>query len=428
MWCYFKKIQYNDSDMGLKYLLTLFSTRYKKAFSINCRGYSFIEVMISVGALSVFAILVHSMLLLGHSFMTSQKNLFTSFQISQMIKQKMCMSNSSFKSINFNENNSYGKKVTTLTKTDGNGVDYTVHQRDYRKLGTTADSPILALDILGVRSESNAFNFNSSTTITQIVDNSANTNIARDSGNNPTHYKVYQDSHTVVKLNFDPNTITQPGGFISGYIFASRCVQNTSNAFYNNSGIRFTFNPNAQKKSAIHILENLNYKPYYFPSTERSTTEVMCCTDGELISTCQDIDKWVPRIYVIHLVPGSNIYNDPSGTNPFSGEIASIQELPEIQDLNNIWGMGFILSVDSNNYNASFTQSAFQLDTMVLKNSCSTSVGNVQKCADLSLGVDISTQSLTGIDSVKMIDFITSDISSCAGYSSGVDTTSLINL
>ena len=87
--------------------------------------------------------------------------------------------------------------------------------------------------------------------------------------------------------------------------------------------------------------------------------------------------------------------------NPFSGEIASIQELPEIQDLNNIWGMGFILSVDSNNYNASFTQSAFQLDTMVLKNSCSTSVGSVQKCADLSLGVNIATQSLTGIDSDK---------------------------
>ena len=47
--------------------------------------------MISVGALSVFAILVHSMLLLGHSFMTSQKNLFTSFQISQILNNK-CVS------------------------------------------------------------------------------------------------------------------------------------------------------------------------------------------------------------------------------------------------------------------------------------------------------------------------------------------------
>lgn len=414
--------------MDLKYLQTLFFSRYKKASSINCRGYSLIEVIISVGALSVFAILVHSMLLLGHSFITTQKNLFTSFQISQMIKQKMCMSNSAFKSINLNENNSYGKTITTLTKTDGHGNNYMVHQRDYQKIGTAADNPILALDISGVRSESSAFNFNSATTITQIVDNSANTNIARDSSNDPTHYKVHQDSHTIVKLNFDPNTITQPGGFISGYIFASRCVQNTSNAFYSNSGVTFTFNPNAKKKSAIHILENLNYKPYYFPSTEKFTTEVMCCTDGESVSTCQDINKWVPRIYVIHLVPGSNIYNDPSGVNPFSGEISSIQELPEIQDLNNIWGIGFILSVDSNNYNADFTQSSFQLDTMVLKNSCSTSVGNVQKCMELSLGVDIATQSLKDVDSLKMIDFIVSDVSSCAGYSSGVDTTSLISL
>ena len=413
--------------MCLKNLLTLFSSRDKKAFSINRKGYSFIELIISVGALSVFAILVHSMLLLGHTFLTVQKNLFTSFQISQMIKQKMCVNNSSFKSINLNENTSYGKIVTTLTKQDGDGNDYTVHQRDYRKLGTTVNNPILVLDILDVRNEDSSFNFNSSTTITQIIDDSTNTNIVRDSNNNPSHYRVYQDSHTIVKLNFNSITITQAGGFISGYIFASRCVQNTSNAFYSNSGVTSTFNPDAQKKSAIHILENLKYKPYYFPSTEQSTTEIMCCTDGELISTCQEINKWVPRIYVIHLVPG-NIYNDPSGINPFTGEIASIQELPEIQDLNNIWGMGFILSIDSNNYNAQFTQSAFQLDTMVLKNNCSTSLGSIQKCVDLSLGVDIDTKSLTDIDSIKMIDFIVSDVSSCAGYSSGVDTTSLINL
>ena len=417
--------------MGLKNLLTFFSSGYKKAFSINRKGYSFIEIIISAGALSVFAILVHSMLLLGHSFLTVQKNLFTSFQISQMIKQKMCVNNSSFKSINLNEYTSYGKTVTTSTKTDRHGNPYTVHQRDYAKLGTGTGTnhPILALDISGVRSESSSFDFNNPLeTITQIVDDSTNLNVVRDSSNNPTHYKIYQDSHTIVKLNFNPNTITTSGGFISGYIFASRCVQNTDDAFYSSSGVTFTFNPAAPKKSAVHILGSLRHKPYYFPSTEQSAKEVMCCTEGDAISTCSDISEWVPRIYVIHIAPNSNPYNDPSGVKPFLGEIAAIQELPEIQDLNNTWGMGFILSIDANSYNAKFTQSAFQLDTMVLKNSCSTSVGGIQKCPELSLGVDIKTQSLIDIDSTKMIDFIVSDVSSCAGYSSGVDTTSLINL
>lgn len=409
--------------MDLKNLQTLFSSGYKKATSINHKGYSFMEIIISAGALSVFAILVHSMLLLGHSFLTVQKNLFTSFQISQMIKQKMCVNNSSFKSINLDERTSYGKTVTTKT-VSGN----TVHERDYTKLGTVINHPILVLDILGVRSENSSFDFNNPVeTITQIVDDTTNTNVVRDASNAPTHYKVYQDSHTIVKLNFNPNTITTSGGFISGYIFASRCVENTSGAFHSNSGVTLTFNPAAPKKSAVHILGSLMYKPYYFPSTEQSAKEVMCCLDGEDKSTCYGINEWVPRIYVIHLEPGST-YTDPSGVNPFSGEIAAIQELPEIQDLNKIWGMGFILSIDANSYNAKFTQSAFQLDTMVLKNSCSTSVGGVQKCAELSLGVDIKTKSLIDIASTKMIDFIVSDVSSCAGYSSGVDTTSLINL
>ena len=98
-----------------------------------------------------------------------------------------------------------------------------------------------------------------------------------------------------------------------------------------------------------------------------------------------------------------------------------------MHDLNNIWGMGFMLSMEEKN---TLSQSVFQLDTMFLKNACATSVTNIQRCQDISLGTDLSTKSLMGMETGvrNMIDYIIPDVSSCGGYSSGVDTTSLISL
>ena len=218
---------------------------------------------------------------------------------------------------------------------------------------------------------------------------------------------------------------------MSGYIFASRCVQNTSSSIHESGGQRFTFNPKALKKSAFYILSELDYKPYYFPITESGNYQVKCCTDGEDESSCVAANAgWVPRIYVIHLEPIDSVSATPSipaSDYGFSGNVSYIQELPEMHDLNNIWGMGFMLSMEEKN---TLSQSVFQLDTMFLKNACATSVTNIQRCQDISLGTDLSTKSLMGMETGvrNMIDYIIPDVSSCAGYSSGVDTTSLISL
>ena len=407
------------------------------------KGFSMIELMLSVGALSLFAILVQSMLVLGHSFTRSQQNLFDFLQVTRLIKQQMCVNNTSFKNINLDLNHSYRRVVRTV------GVE---HSREYEKLtGGGTPTPIAGLRIVDIRTEPafkdtdvNAILLTTSDPYYNYVDRNADNHDTDSDGDgiqdtgvgdgvgdvesavavdDPLYYRIFQDSHTIVKMNFDSTTINTLGGFISGYIFVSRCVANSSNSVH--TGSKFTFNPSALRKSSLYILSKLPRKPYYFPSTDNSNYEVRCCIDGANQSTCESARKgWVPRIYVIHLEPISSGVQSEYG---FSGEVSHIQELPEMQDLNSIWGMGFVLSVDAK---AVLSQSAFQLDTMFLKNSCVTSVTNIQRCQDISLGTDLSTQSLLGVDSsVKnMIDYITSDVSSCAGYSSGVDTTSLISL
>lgn len=411
------------------------------------KGFSMIELMLSVGALSLFAILVQSMLVLGHSFTRSQQNLFDFLQVTRLIKQQLCVNNASFKNINLDLDHSYRRNVTV--KTIGGKQ---VHSREYEKLtGGGTSTPIAGLRIVGIGAEPsfqntavNAILSTTSDPYYNYVDRNADDYDSdsdgdgiQDSGtgdgvgdvepgvdvDDPLYYQIFQDSHTIVKMNFDSTTINTPGGFISGYIFVSRCVENSSDSVH--TGGQFTFNPSALRKSSLYILSKLQYKPYYFPSTANSGYEVQCCTDGENQSTCKSANEdWVPRIYVIHLQPISSGVQSEYG---FSGEVSYIQELPEMQDLNSIWGVGFVLSVDEK---VVLSQSAFQLDTMFLKNSCVTSVTDVQRCRDISLGTDLSTQSLLGVgSSVKnMVDYIISDVSSCAGYSSGVDTTSLISL
>ena len=425
--------------------LSAFILRDRKGSVLSRQnGFSMIELILSVGAISLFAILVQSMLILGHSFTRSQQNFFDFLQATQLIKQKMCVNNTSFKNINLDLNKSYKRNVTVITKYK-NGNPYSVYLRDYENLGSTRGDPILGLWIFNISTEPS---FKDSV-ITSAIQDTSNPYIDRnkdDDGDGdgdidaaadvdaPLYYKIYQDSHTIVKMNFDSATINTSGGFLSGYIFASRCVANNSSSIYVSDSHRFTFNPKALKKSALYILSELEYKPYYFPSTESNEYEIKCCTNPESSSTCVPANKgWVPRIYVIHLQsigevpPPPPLSSLPSSDYGFSGNVSYIQELPEMQDVNNIWGMGFMLSMDSK---TSLSQSSFQLDTMFLKNACATSVTNIQKCSDISLGTDLSTQSLHGVNtSVRnMIDYITPDVSSCAGYSSGVDTSSLITL
>ena len=200
---------------------------------------------------------------------------------------------------------------------------------------------------------------------------------------------------------------------------------NTNSVYIKNSQAISTFNPDALKKSAFYILKVLDYKPYYFPSST-GEQEIQCCTDGSNKSTCSQ--DWIPRIYVLHIDHDSA---NPSSSS-FTGKVAVIQEFPELHELNNIWGMGFMLSTGAKQ---SFNTASFQLDIMALKNKCITSATYISKCQDLVLGTNPFTQELIGIDGITinskkltMGNFINPNISSCAGYSSGVDTSSLIDL
>ena len=212
---------------------------------------------------------------------------------------------------------------------------------------------------------------------------------------------------------------------LSGYIFASRCIENDKDSIKGKT----TFDANSTKKrqSAMHILENLKRKPFYLPSSEKGTTDVIkCCTDAtgpdEEPQDCKSAMEWVPRIYVIHLSPVTPTPPTLVPTNGFPVTVEHIQEFPELQDLNSFWSIGFVLSMDNKTV---LSQSAFQLDTLILKNTCSTSATSIQKCPDLTLGPNPGTVELMGMEKT-MDNFIIPDISSCSGYSSGVDTTGVI--
>ena len=301
----------------------------------------------------------------------------------------------------------------------GNMMPLIVHSRKYKRLPDSALAPNEPKPLMGILIKG--------LSPMNVLNTSINIQNEPDLSNNHVYYKVYQDSHTVVRLNINMTSGGVVSTLLSGYIFASRCIKNDRGSIKGKT----TFDANSNKKlqSAMHILENLTRKPFYLPSSEKGTTDVIkCCTDATVEDgepNCPDPYPpwdWVPRIYVIHLSPVTPTLPTPPPDNGFPVTVEHIQEFPELQDLNSFWGIGFVLSMDNKTV---LSQSAFQLDTLISKNTCSTSATSIQKCPDLTLGTDLGTTKLMGME--KTIDnFIIPDISSCSGYSSGVDTTGVI--
>ena len=357
------------------------------------KGFSLVEVMVSAGAFAVFAILIQNVLLLAHSFQISQRNLLDTFQINQMIKQKVCIANSSFTNRNIKWNLSYTKLNKPLggtTENNGENIAPSIHATEYTTLSEFSSAPLLKLE----------------------------------------DKDVLQDSHTLVVVNSNHQTLQKPANgksadFLSGYVFASRCVPVSTDSIKTANGHKATFNSQDLKASAKEILEQ-EHRPYYFAkSTQRAKDEsVLCCKDGSDQDQCKSaIQHYAPRIYVIHFVRSE--IDLTSSQAIFAGHISAIQELPELQDMDNMWGAGFMLSM---NQRQLLSQSVFNLDIMVLKNTCSTSLGHIKNCATLSLAINPFKQDLIGNEGsdLNMGQFITADISSCSGYASGVDTGSAI--
>ena len=331
-----------------------FIPRIKTQDILNTKGMSIIEVLLSIGTICLFAILVQSMLMLGHSVQQSVRNLFDSLKATRNIQQHMCIANADFINSKLNESKSYKKEIDSLGK------------RNFKKWGDTpppsGSIPLLKLYIDGISSE--ASNFKSSK-IGDLINNNPSGYIQ--GGSNPQYYSVYQDSHTIIKINVDPDNIYSTASnarvnFLSGYIFASRCVDRTdADSIYKEGDKEIaTYDVNAVKKSALYILSILERRPYYFPNVSNSAGgEIQCCNDGP--TDCKSAKKnWVPRIYIMHLEPCTpspslcpTTCTSATPSCSFLGNVVHIQELPELQDMKNIgvlvlccpWKQGVVLTM-----------------------------------------------------------------------------------
>ena len=371
----------------------------------NTKGFSIVEVVVSAGAFAVFAILIQNVLLLAHSFQLSQKNLLDTFQITQVIKQKVCVANLAFQNRNIAKDSSYVRKITTKTEgVDEDNQAILSHHVSYEKLSASADKqPVLRLSFA-----------------------------TEDPAKPPATKDVSQDSHTLVTFNFDSQTLQKSVGnksmeFLSGYIFASRCVPvKESSIKLGANDYKATFDTDDLNASVGAIL-GLTYRPYYFAQSKKGGgLSVRCCVNGADTGTCQSaIEQYVPRVYVLHFVRDGNAELSLPTDPDFAGNVQAIQELPELHDMDTLWGAGFMVSMTQKRI---FSQSSFNLDIMILKNTCSTSLGHVKNCPLLSLAKNPAQQELIGLAGSGMHagDFIVPDISSCSGHVSGVDTSSAV--
>ena len=112
----------------------------------------------------------------------------------------MCMSNNAFKNINLNPALSYKKEVS-----ESGGI----HFREYNQINSTnTGEPLLGLTISNINGEGSFKDTDISPLITYPAPPPATPeereklDIQFDINDKPTHYKVYQDSHTIVKTEF----------------------------------------------------------------------------------------------------------------------------------------------------------------------------------------------------------------------------------
>ena len=388
--------------------------------ALRQHGFSLIETLIALGAFGLLAVLMQSVLIMGHSFQISQQRLMDITQTTQLLKQVICQTNASFKNINMRVNQTYTIKTTDEGK------------REYKSNSSISHKPFLLLDMNEVQkseradppieSEANKFisdqkridKKNAFSTLRDIDFKSPNPL------SDPLYYKVLQDSHTIIKINIRDEMFTSKAK-ISGYIFTSRCTENTDNALTAEKAL----GEKALKKSALYILEQ-PVRPYYVPG---ETTPLIGCYEGAPAKGNKPKKDWVPRIYVIHLNSKDISLlppHDEKTSGVFIAEPVYIQQEPEWHSINNIWGAGFIVTTNAKLHpNQS---AAFKLEIFFLRNSCMTSPMHLAHCPHLKIGMNLSEIPIASAGNRMMKDFIYSDISSCAGYSSALGTSTLIGL
>ncbi len=403
----------------------------------SIKGFSLIEILVSLGAFGVFIILVQSVLVMGHSFQFSHTHFMDAIHSTRMIKSIVCQGHNSFKSTGMDLNKTYYLKQ---------GVK---NERIYTKLASAFLKPSSAFLFVDIGNMQNAKGIVKSQVAVKIAEELKTGDVTRflrkramefkaPDFKTPLYYKIYQDSHTVYKLRISKNSLPQ-----SGYLFAARCVKNHPSRLIkgDKNTLPATFDSKAKESSLVYIL-NQDVRPYYFPTKKKP---VKCCKYNEYDTTaCAGGVKksYIPRFYIIHFdIDHSNrnlvlpSMHKAHMKQAFLIKIAHIQEEPEWQNLNTIYGAGFVLTLKENNYH-SHQSNSFRLDMMFLKNNCKTSPTRFAFCPDLVFGTDPRTQAVSiyednknlGGASYTMSDLIYPDVSSCSGYSSGVGSSSLIHL
>ena len=164
-----------------------------------------------------------------------------------MIKQKVCIANSFFKNRNIKKNSSWTKVTVEPTESGGDNLENFVQDPITTKYETLTSS-----------SADNS-KASSSQAILQLR-----------LGDGPNDFEnVFQDSHTLVVVNSDSQSLqTKPEDnesayFLSGYIFASRCVPVKKDSIKKTKhGQKATFDSTNLADSAKQILDP-NHPKYY---------------------------------------------------------------------------------------------------------------------------------------------------------------------
>lgn len=165
----------------------------------------------------------------------------------------------------------------------------------------------------------------------------------------------------------------------------ARCVPNDASLL---GPLGETVDSQAPGKSAVYVMQ-LNRVP--FPRLSGGSGDPAVCCPIDVGPSCSDgeLGKWRPRVYNIGFTP-------IAGSTRFRP--STIQELPEIGEVNDVWGAGLMVTFDR-----SSSPSSYLLRLFLLDHACRTRLNrDVQDCQRLqTLPQAGSTEEATWLNYIR---------------------------
>ena len=193
----------------------------------------------------------------------------------QNVRDSVCKGNSSFKTANVEAERAFYQELDTVSP---GGTDPNYQNRMYKRLADISDvKPFISLDLDGALAEGDFKDFGLDG-INSLLNSTMGSSDKDpraifypdheddfDGSNNcvpfpnpgdkeAKYYRVYQNSHTIVSV--DLQFVGGLDGKFTGTVFASRCVPND---------IASQIKEKQPKRAAVWVLNELEYRPYYFP-------------------------------------------------------------------------------------------------------------------------------------------------------------------